>query len=358
MKQGRTPEEMLTELKRQSHEKRDYIVPSQSMELSTDGREIIVEGKGTESYDSHYGMTDLFHRQVGSVLKIPAPYYDLMRTQKPELLAENVNTWLRDRDTNFMLRTMDYNDGNNRVARALLSERYRRIDNLEIAAALLPLVMNQKGYEIASCEITESRMYIKIVFHLKTYEVVPGDFVEFGIIISNSEVGQGSVFVRPFMNRLVCTNGMVINELGERKHHVGRQAKSADDSYELYSDETIEAEDKAFLMKLQDVEKAALDESRYPLIVSKLQDAAEAPITGKVAEVVELTSKSFGFSQTEQENILDQLIRGGDMSLYGLSNAVTRASQDVESYDRATEMESIGWKIATMPPTQWKEMNS
>lgn len=135
-------------------------------------------------------------------------------------------------------------------------------------------------------------MYIKLVCHLKTYEVLPGDFVEFGIIISNSEVGQGSVFVRPFLNRLICTNGCVINELGERKHHVGRAAKSVEDSFEIYSDSTIEAEDKVFLMKLLDVEKAALNESRYPLIVGKLKDAADVKITGRVQEVVELTAKN------------------------------------------------------------------
>ena len=56
--------------------------------------------------------------------------------------------------------------------------------------------------------------------------------------------------------------------------------------------------------------------------------------------------------------ILDYLIRGGDMSLYGLSNAVTRMSQDVDSYDRATELESIGWDIVTMEPTKWKEINA
>lgn len=356
MKQGRTPEEMLTELKRQSREKRDYIVPSQSMVMSDNGQEIIVEGKGADSYDNHYGMTDLFHRQVGTTLKIPAPYYDLMRSQKPELLAENVNSWLSGRDNNFMLRTMDYGSG--RVARALLSERYRRIDNLEIAAALLPPVMNEKGFEIVSSEITPARMYIKLVCHLKTYEVLPGDFVEFGIIISNSEVGQGSVFVRPFLNRLICTNGCVINELGERKHHVGRAAKSVEDSFEIYSDSTIEAEDRVFLMKLLDVEKAALDESRYRLIIDKLKDAADAKITGRVQDVVELTAKNYGFTQTEQEGILDALICGGDMSLYGLSNAVTRFSQDVESYDRATELESAGWDIATMPAGLWKTINA
>ena len=181
--------------------------------------------------------------------------------------------------------------------------------------------------------------------------------MEFGCIISNSEVGLGAVSIKPFLNRLVCTNGMCVNDFGERRHHVGRQAKAMDDSFELYSDEAIEAEDKAFLLKLQDVAKATLNESKYPLIVGKLQEASMAPITGKVANVVELTGKAFSLNQTEQESVLDYLIRGGDMSMYGLSNAVTRMSQDVESYDRATELESIGWDIVSMPPAQWREIN-
>lgn len=51
------------------------------------------------------------------------------------------------------------------------------------------------------------------------------------------------------------------------------------------------------------------------------------------------------------------LIAGGDLSMYGLSNAVTRVSQDVESYDRATTLEGIGWQVATMEPAQWKQIN-
>ena len=302
-----------------------------------------------------FGTTDLFHRQMGGTLGIPAKYYDQMRRQKPALLAENVNAWFADRDQSYMIRSMDYGAG--RVARALLSDRYRRIDNLQIALAVLPMFMGDAQYEVMSAEVTDNRMYIKISFHLKRYEVVPGDWVEFGIIISNSEVGLGAVMVRPFLNRLICTNGCVINDFGERRHHVGRQAKAVEDSFDLYSDAAIEAEDNAFMLKLQDVARATLDESRYPLIIGKLQDATRAPITGKVQEVVELASRNYGLNQTEQESILDYLIRGGDMSLYGLSNAVTRMSADVESYDRATELESIGWDIITMEPGQWREMN-
>jgi len=36
---------------------------------------------------------------------------------------------------------------------------------------------------------------------------------------------------------------------------------------------------------------------------------------------------------------------------------VTRHSQDVESYDRATELESIGYNILTMQPALWNRIN-
>ena len=52
------------------------------------------------------------------------------------------------------------------------------------------------------------------------------------------------------------------------------------------------------------------------------------------------------------------LIRGGDLSLYGLSNAITRAAQDVESYDRSTEMESIGYTVLGMSRSDWQRLNA
>ena len=71
-------------------------------------------------------------------------------------------------------------------------------------------------------------------------------------------------------------------------------------------------------------------------------------------DVIELTGKAFDLNQGEQDSILSYLIQGGDLSLYGLTNAITRASQDVESYDRATALEGIGWQVATMPAAQWR----
>ncbi len=359
MKQGRTLPEVLAELQHQNEMKKDFIVPAQSMHMATDGRTFEIggsnEGAGVDCIDT-FTTTDLFHRQIGSALGIPAKYYDQMRKLKPELLAQNVNAWFSDKTQSYMIRSMDYGDG--RMARALLSDRYRRIDNMEIASAVLPLFAGQADMQVMSCEVTENRMYLKIVNKRLEADVVPGDTVQGGVIISNSEVGLGAVSVQPLLYRLVCTNGMVVNDLGERRTHVGRAAKAVDDGYALYSDEALIAEDKAFMLKLRDITMAAIEETRFETVVDRLRESTQVKITGRVQDVIELTGKAYGLNQPEQDNILNYLIQGGDLSMYGLSNAITRASQDVESYDRATSLEGIGWQVATMPEAQWKEINA
>ncbi len=229
---------------------------------------------------------------------------------------------------------------------------------MEIASAVLPLFAGREEMEVISCEVTENRLYLKIVNHKLEMAVVPGDLVQAGVVISNSEVGLGAVSVQPLVYRLVCSNGMCVNEFGERRAHVGRSAKALEDSFNIYSDETIEAEDKAFMLKLRDTTMAAIEEARFTQIVGRLQDSTQAKITGRVQDVIELTGKAYDLNQPEQDSILNYLIAGGDLFLYGLSNAITRASQDVESYDRATALEGIGWQVATMEPAQWKEINA
>lgn len=64
-----------------------------------------------------------------------------------------------------------------------------------------------------------------------------------------------------------------------------------------------------------------------------------------------------GLTEDESNGVLEHLITGGDFSLYGLANAVTRFSQDVESYDRATKLEEIGYSVMTMSPALFRQMN-
>ncbi len=73
-----------------------------------------------------------------------------------------------------------------------------------------------------------------------------------------------------------------------------------------------------------------------------------------VEEVVEVTAKRFALNDGERSSVLKHLIRGDDMTQWGLANAITRAAQDVESYDRATELESLGGTIVELPQATWK----
>ena len=213
MKQGRALPEVLRELQRQNNMKQDYIAPASALRLSDDGETFLMDHVGARDSES-LGTTDLFHRQIGSALNIPAKYYDMMRKTKPGLLAENVNSWLSGRDQSYMIRSMDYGAG--RVARAFLSDRYRRIDNMEIASAVLPLFAGKEEMKVVSSEVTENRLYLKIVNHRLEAEVAPGDLVQAGVVISNSEVGLGAVSVQPLVYRLVCSNNsdvLVISDI-------------------------------------------------------------------------------------------------------------------------------------------------
>ena len=161
MKQGDTLQNVMIKLKDEAQWKRDFISPSSSLFLEDDGKTLRISRVEQDNGCAEVlQTTDLFHRQVASALSIPAKYYDLMQKQKPELLATNVNSWLGSRDTSYMIRTLDYGSG--QTARAFLSDRYRRIDNLEIAMAVLPIFMGDEQYEVMSAAVTSNRLYLKI----------------------------------------------------------------------------------------------------------------------------------------------------------------------------------------------------
>jgi dTDP-4-dehydrorhamnose reductase len=111
-------------------------------------------------------------------------------------------------------------------------------------------------------------------------------------------------------------------------------------------------------MKLQDIVRATADSIQFERIVSKMKLGVETKITGDVPKVVELASKSYGLLEKESQGVLDHLIRGEELSLYGLANAVTRHAQDVVSYDRSTELEMTAWSILSMPRNEWAKMNA
>ena len=328
MKSGISLVDMAKEIQRQADLKADYMLDTRSLRLEPFDSKLYLNAydqSGVPALEP-LEVNSIAHRQIGTHLKIPAAYYDKMLEKYPQLLAQNVNAWFQREPSVRMIRTIEG------TARAFLSNRYRRIDNLDIASIVLPVLQDMEGMHFESCQLTESRMYIKVVNTRLEAEVVPGDIVQSGIIISNSEVGLGSVNIQPLVYRLVCSNGMVVNDAQTRRTHVGR-VNEASENYQLYSEKTLEADDKAFAMKIQDTVRAVVDEVRFTRVVNMMREAKEARMnTTDVPGIVKLVSRDFHITDEESSGVLQRLIEGNDLTLYGLSNAVTRHSQDVQDY--------------------------
>ena len=353
MKFGRTLTELAMELERQRTAKHDYLLDTRNIHVDCDNAISQMTLRNENTGESVVlNINEITHNQMGTYLGIPAKYYDKMRGENPELLAENINSWFNKQPKTRMVRSLDG------TARAFLSDRYRRIDNFEIAQTVLPIIGEMPDAKIESCEVTDERMYIKVVNPRLTTEVVPGDIVQSGLMITNSEVGLGSMTIQPLVYRLVCSNGMVVNDAKTRKYHVGRGNEAYED-FSLYSDETLIANDKALLLKVRDTVKAVVDQTRFEKVVEMMRQAKGAKITtANIPAMVELAASDFGYSKQEGQGILDYLIRGGDLSLYGFANATTRYAQDVKSYDRSTALESIGYSIMGMTPAMWNKLNA
>jgi len=361
MRTGKSIVELAKELERQQNSKRDFVADTRAIELDRDGQTLKLSGNGAiheASIDGQGGfkVNTHCHSQIGDRIGIPRKYYQRMLSEAPVLLSTNVNYWMRHNPEERMLRTLDGR------ARAFLSRRYRTLDNYDIGVAALEKI-SDAGCQVMTSELTDLRMYIQAVNFKVEGEVKKGDIVKAGIIVSNSEVGAGAVKIEPLIYRLACLNGMVMPDYSLKKYHVGRNKKgmelTEDAAAEFFRDETRKADDKAFFMKVQDLVAAALEQTKFEKIIERLRDAHEQKIESTdLTKVVEVTQKKLQLSEGEKNNVLSFLIQGGDLSKWGLANAVTATANEHEDYDRAVELERAGGMVIELPQTDWKEIST
>lgn len=332
MKHGKTIVELANEISRQQNAKRDFLINANKVSAFVHDKKINL-GFPIDQ-DLFMGeMTNNGHIQLGSYCDIPKKYYDKMMSH-PDLLSKNISHWLLNSNDKRMIRTLDGK------VRAVLSEKYRRLDNYDLAQNILPM-LNEADATVESCEITDNKIYIKAITHKVQSEVKKGDVVSAGLIISNSETGHGSLSIKPLVYRLVCSNGAIADDYSMRKYHAG---KATDMMQIEFSNDTLRAEDKAFWLTVRDLVKFTLNETTFEKIVATMRESTEKTIQAP-DKAIELVTKKYSMSESESGGVLEHLIKGGDLTSWGLGNAVTRMAQDVNSYDRSTELEAIGFEI-------------
>jgi hypothetical protein len=349
VKEGKSLQALVTEIERQQKSKRDFIADASKLSFGVSDANDSVMLNGV---NGGMALRPTAHAQLATTIGVPKVYYDRMLKDAPDLLARNANHWLtRMQGTRRMVRTIDGE------VRAVLSDGFRSLDNYDLLHAVLPTLATLQA-TVLSSEITENRLYLKAVTDRVQGSVKVGDVVQAGVIISNSEVGQGQLSEEFLDYRLICLNGM-IREAAIKRRHVGRRAAKdldLDDAVELFRDDTRKADDRAFFLKVRDVTKSMFDPERFNARLDEYRAAGTRMIEAKVPDVVEVTAKKFGLSDAESDSVLQHLIRGGDLSAWGISNGITRAAQDVDDYDRSVELETIGGKVIELSDSEWKAL--
>ena len=341
MKSQLSLNELAQKLTDQKSLKKDYVVESSNVRFYSNGNNQL----HLQEIDEVFDVNDVALNQITTKVGISKKYADKMLDGHKSLFNDNVNYWFTNTPKSQMIRTLGG------TVRAVLSDKYKRVDNDMIAEQVLPILLD-KEYDIKSCAITDTKMYIKASLPSLQREVNKGDVVESGVIISNSEVGHGAVNVSPFIYRLVCLNGMVMNDSRLQSRHLTSSQATIDGVYEVLSDEAKELDSKALLTKVRDVVASTSDEMRFEEQVQMMTDASQIKIK-RPKKVIELLENKFDLTKNEGESILENLINRDDKqpmsNLWSVVNSITALGNTMDDYDRGTKMQEIGGRLLTMP---------
>ena len=208
MKKGHDIRNVVQQINNDVKSKKDYIVTLNALEVTTSNN-TYPNLEFTDAPDQ-YSLTDHSMNQLCGKLEIGTQYLRKCLPVSQELVAHNLNFWIKNtKSKELMVRTIERDsDELPNIARAVCSNRYKRIDNDVVVTHSLNKLMDL-GLDIKYVNYDRDTLNVTAVNPKVEGEVSEGDVVQSGVTITNSEIGSGSLMIQPFIYRLVCTNGMV-----------------------------------------------------------------------------------------------------------------------------------------------------
>jgi len=319
---------LIDELERQSPLKWDRKINSSQLEMISSENRVRFQING-----DNLTITKPCHAQVAERLEIPTKYYHKMETEASELLVENVNTWLKKTEKDFFIR------GLGESVRAFLSERYRVIDHLDVLYCSLNELQAHEA-EFEDCFLSETEMSVKVKSNkLRDFIRHKDDLIIGGLLLTNSETGHKALRVEPRTFRVKCANGMVIEEFMTRQIHLGNDNDMPNEIIYLSIRRSIK---ELF--------------SRFGELIQTLRETTEIKVNNP-QRVINNVVEHYRLSETQKENILIAFGAEPEYDKYGIANAVTRAAQVEESWEKSLELERIGGKLIVLPMQEFKGLD-
>ncbi|MFI9730957.1 DUF932 domain-containing protein [Streptomyces sp. NPDC052092] len=351
-------------LEDQQRHKLDVIAPASALRLRegnvhVEGVESLITEDGVTEVDGIYRPTAVADEGIADKLRIPLAYLRRMRTGNVPLLDENVNAWLRQEpERRFMLRAFRGEGGPGRpaegVARALLSDSYKLMDNFDLLLAALDGV-KQSGHptRVTGCDLTDRRMYVRVeseAVAVQARELLRGyrspfdgrsgdelPMISAGFVITNSEVGSGAYSIIPRAVIQVCRNGLTMNKDVMRAVHLGGKQEEGVISW---SGQTQRKTLELITSKTTDAVRTFLSREYVEAKLSEMKDAAGKRLA-EPTKTIEHVTKTLSIGAEAKDMILAHFVQGGQMTAGGVMQAVTSTAQTLTDADQAAALEAL-----------------
>lgn len=295
-------------------------------------RDLIMTGSGAIAEDKFMPSTlinnlypnDYALGQLATRLGVPVKYAKKLMEQSPQLLAENINYWLREQpeDKDWMLRSKG------RELRGLLSDKYVQLDNSFVFNMLNNVLDSGSAVRISNFDLSPTHFNVRLLFpqlNVNIGSLQNRDDVFVGVHITNSEVGASSLRIDSCIYRLVCENGMVSRINGESlmmQRHIHLTQNEMEGR-------VSEAIGKA--MKIGDG------------IVDNFARSKDIAVENPMKMLEELSKKE-KYSKKFEDTLKSSLNSEYGESLFHVVNAMTHASQSLP-FDQRLEVEVQAGKV-------------
>ena len=320
----------------------------------------LLTSTGVDLAPGSFGLSEVALGGVGGKLDIPVAYLRRLARENVPLLDANVNSWLQRDDRRFLVRCLRHSiDSGEGTARAFLSDRYLRIDNLDVLmAAIKGIEKAGVAVQIASCDLTDRRMYVRFVSPevqvmapelLRNYRS-PFDgrrgsdlpVIAGGFLLKNSETGYGRYSLAPWLRIEVCRNGQTVERGTVGRTHIGARITD-DDGIVDPSAETMKALLELITSQTVDTIRNYLNVDFVARAVGDLERAAGVTVRRPEA-TIKVVSQQLHYTQEQQDAILAHFIAGADLSAGGIMQAVTSVARSLDDADAAYRMETTASK--------------
>lgn len=276
-------------------------------------------------------------RQVASKAEIPSAYAQKLSLGAPwenQLLVHLFNQTYAHSDARYLLRSV------RGEVRGFLSNRYRRLDSRPLVDAF-GAACQEIGAQPVAGHAMDTKIALKAIIP-QVFEPVPGEVMAFGVMLENSDYGNGALSLRTFVLRLWCTN-FAIRDENLRRVHLG--ARLEEDL--TYSDRTYALDGQTIASAIRDIVGQCLSPEsieEYQNLV-RAANAKHLSASWPIPELKKLLTQDEHAAVDEAFNSPDIENLPPGNNFWRMSNAVSWIAGKAASTERMLELQRVAGRI-------------